>query len=79
MKKKGLIALASVLAGMMVGLIVGWAIWAPMPSWGSGLQCLDGTRPDKHGCCAGEVYTDMADLGFNCCPTTGGDCFPPIK
>lgn len=29
--------------------------------------------------CLGEVYTDMADLGFNCCPDDGGDCFPPIR
>ena len=34
--------------------------------------------PDKNGCCPGEKYTDMGDLGFNCCPESGGDCFPPI-
>lgn len=33
---------------------------------------------DENGCCAGEIYTDMGDLGFNCCPADG-DCFPPIK
>ncbi len=41
--------------------------------------CVDGTEPDKHGCCEGELYTDMGDLGYNCCPEIGGDCFPPIK
>ncbi len=41
--------------------------------------CMDGTQPDKHGCCSGEIYTDMGELGFNCCPETGGDCFPPIR
>lgn len=43
------------------------------------LTCPDGTIPDEYGCCAGEIYTDMGDQGFNCCPETGGDCFPPIK
>lgn len=42
------------------------------------VKCLDGTTPDKYGCCTDEIYTDMGDLGFNCCPTSGGDCFPPI-
>jgi len=40
--------------------------------------CKDGVNPDEHGCCPGEIYTNMGDQGFNCCPTTGGDCFPPI-
>lgn len=40
--------------------------------------CPDGTAPDVNGCCAGEVYTDMGEMGFNCCPETGGDCFPPL-
>jgi type IV secretory pathway VirB10-like protein len=44
----------------------------------TGLTCEDGTNPNANGCCAGEVYTDMGDQGFNCCPSTGGDCFPPI-
>ena len=35
--------------------------------------------PDENGCCPGEKYTDMGDLGFNCCPENGGDCFPPIE
>ena len=43
------------------------------------LTCEDGSLPDGNGCCAGEIYTDMGDQGFNCCPETGGDCFPPIK
>jgi type IV secretory pathway VirB10-like protein len=42
------------------------------------LTCDDGNAPDENGCCAGETYTDMGDAGFNCCPDTGGDCFPPI-
>lgn len=42
------------------------------------LTCEDGNPPDANGCCAGEIYTDMGEQGFNCCPTGGGDCFPPI-
>lgn len=43
------------------------------------ITCEDGKTPDTNGCCAGETYTDMGDQGFNCCPSGGGDCFPPIK
>lgn len=42
------------------------------------LTCEDGSPPDANGCCAGEIYTDMGEQGFNCCPEAGGDCFPPI-
>ena len=44
----------------------------------SAITCPDGTAPDQYGCCTGEIYTDMGKQGFNCCPETGGDCFPPI-
>ena len=40
--------------------------------------CPDGSAPDVNGCCPGEIYTDMGDMGFNCCPQSGGDCFPPL-
>ncbi len=43
------------------------------------LTCDDGNAPDANGCCAGETYTDMGAAGFNCCPDSGGDCFPPIE
>jgi len=43
------------------------------------LTCDDGSDPDMNGCCVGETYTDMGEAGFNCCPDSGGDCFPPIK
>ncbi|MBQ1927770.1 MAG: hypothetical protein II179_01735 [Alphaproteobacteria bacterium] len=42
------------------------------------ITCDGGANPDANGCCPGETYTDMGDQGFNCCPNTGGDCFPPI-
>ncbi|MBR6363975.1 MAG: hypothetical protein IKS08_02700 [Alphaproteobacteria bacterium] len=40
--------------------------------------CKDNASPDINGCCPGEELKDMGDLGFNCCPLDGGDCFPPI-
>ena len=42
------------------------------------ITCQDGLAPDANGCCTGEIYTDMGEQGFNCCPESGGDCFPPI-
>lgn len=47
--------------------------------FGADVLCPDGEVPDKHGCCYGEIYTDMGDVGFNCCPEIGGDCYPPIR
>ena len=35
-------------------------------------------NPDENGCCPGEKYTDMGDLGFNCCLSDGKTCFPPM-
>lgn len=46
---------------------------APAP-----IMCDGNVAPDANGCCPGETYTDMGEQGFNCCPDTGGDCFPPI-
>ncbi len=42
------------------------------------IMCEGDIAPDANGCCPGEIYTDMGEQGFNCCPETGGDCFPPI-
>ncbi len=42
------------------------------------VTCEGGTMPDANGCCPGETLTDMGADGLNCCPDTGGDCFPPI-
>lgn len=50
----------------------------PEPEQPATIGCLDGTQPDANGCCTGEIYTDMGEDGFNCCPEAGGDCFPPI-
>ena len=43
------------------------------------ITCEGGALPDANGCCPGEIYTDMGEQGFNCCPEAGGDCFPPIQ
>lgn len=43
------------------------------------ITCEGGALPDEYGCCPGEIYTDMGEQGFNCCPEGGGDCFPPIQ
>lgn len=74
--KKYFVIIISVSFGFVLGLVV-----PSIPSWfeKNDLACLDGTQPDKNGCCDGELYTDMGDLGYNCCPESGGDCFPPIK
>lgn len=80
MKSNILIAVTSMIGGVCVGLIAGWLMWGAsceLPA--KGLKCPDGATPDVNGCCAGEEYTDMGILGFNCCPPGDGDCFPPIK
>lgn len=44
--------------------------------------CADGTEPNKFGCCGDEIFKDLGDTVFACCPKSGGDdsdCFPPIK
>ena len=41
--------------------------------------CGDGTKPNKYGCCTDEIFKDLGNTVFACCPKTGGDCFPPIN
>ena len=50
---------------------------ASEPAADEALTCGDGSPFDANGCCPGETYTDMGADGFNCCPDSGGDCFPP--
>ena len=65
--------------GIVIGFIIGFGV--ANINWGyfNSVKCDDGTRPDSNGCCTGEIYTDMGEQGFNCCPESGEDCFPPIK
>ena len=42
--------------------------------------CADGSAPNRFGCCGDEVFKDLGDTVFACCPKDGnGDCFPPLK
>lgn len=41
--------------------------------------CADGTQPNKFGCCTDEIFKDLGNNVYACCPLTGGDCFPPLK
>lgn len=65
--------------GFIVGVCGAFAL-KHINMGGCHFHCTDGTCADDNGCCPGEVYTDMGDgMGWNCCPTSGGDCFPPMK
>ncbi len=53
----------------------------PVATPGTGADadvCTDGRAPDRHGCCAGEIFTDMEDGTFMCCSTDGVECFEPL-
>ena len=41
--------------------------------------CADGTKPNKFGCCTDEIFKDLGNNVYACCPKTGGDCYPPLK
>ncbi len=43
------------------------------------VTCPNGNKPDKNGCCEGEIYTDAGGGWMVCCPDGGDNCFPPIK
>lgn len=77
MKKNFIVVILAMIIGFVLGIIV-HANRNNLVFWDNPI-CLDGGEPDKHGCCEGEVYTNMGDLGFNCCPESGGDCFPPMR
>lgn len=40
--------------------------------------CADGSKPNRFGCCGDEIFKDMGNAVFACCPKSGGDCLPPI-
>ena len=78
--KKNVSVCTAIIIAFFIGFGLGILTWANRDATAViSSKCFDGSRPDKHGCCPGEVYTDMYDLGFNCCPETGGDCFPPLR
>lgn len=64
----------------LFGGCVGYGLHYSIVNWrGFFAVCSDGNRPDKNGCCAGEVYTDAGDGWMVCCPNGGDNCFPPMK
>ena len=69
-----------VLAAFILGGSFGYVAHYLVINWdGFFVKCPDGNRPDKNGCCAGEVYTDAGDGWMVCCPDGGDNCFPPMK
>lgn len=72
-------AIVCFVAGGIIGAWIAVCAGNNAHSTDFAVACADGSAPDKNGCCPGEVYTDMGDLGFNCCPSGGGNCFPPIR
>lgn len=69
-----------ILCAFVLGGLIGYTTHYLIENWnGFFVTCNDGARPDKNGCCAGEVYTDAGDGWMVCCPDGGDNCFPPLK
>ncbi|MDE5615618.1 MAG: hypothetical protein K2I81_02180 [Alphaproteobacteria bacterium] len=41
--------------------------------------CGDGSKPNKFGCCTGEIFKDLGNTTFACCKKDSDECFPPMK
>ena len=41
--------------------------------------CGDGTKPNKFGCCDGEIFKDLGNSEFACCKKDTNECFPPMN
>lgn len=71
---------AWIVVPFILGMVVGYTTYYIVHNWnGFFVTCTDGARPDKNGCCAGEVYTDAGNGWMVCCPDGGDSCFPPMK
>ena len=69
-----------VLFAFLFGGAIGYTVHYLIVNWhGFFVVCDNGQRPDKNGCCAGEIYTDAGDGWMVCCPDGGDNCFPPVK
>ena len=69
-----------IVIAFVLGGVIGYETHYTIINWnGFFVTCPDGNKPDKNGCCAGEVYTDAGDGWMVCCPDGGNDCFPPMK
>lgn len=70
----------AIVIALFVGCMIGYTAHYLIVNWhGFFAVCEDGNRPDKHGCCAGEVYTDAGDGWMVCCPNGSDNCFPSLK
>lgn len=68
------------LVALLFGFATGYVTHYLIVNWhGFFVTCDDGNRPDAHGCCAGEIYTDAGDGWMVCCPSGADSCFPPLK
>ena len=69
-----------IVLAFVLGCGAGVVTYYLVENWdGFFVTCPDGARPDKNGCCSGEVYTDAGDGWMVCCPDGGDSCFPPMK
>lgn len=69
-----------IVVAFIIGGALGFVAHYVIVNWHSFfVTCVDGARPDKNGCCSGEVYTDAGDGWMVCCPDGGDNCFPPMK
>ncbi|MCQ2562805.1 MAG: hypothetical protein MJ158_04300 [Alphaproteobacteria bacterium] len=80
MKKKNNKKSLFIICICLLCIVIGWMAHYTFVNWhGFFAKCDNGLRPDKNGCCAGEIYTNMGDDYMACCPENGEYCFPPIK
>lgn len=69
-----------VFIAFFVGGAIGYTTHFLKINWNSFfVTCPNGNKPDKHGCCDGEVYTDAGGGWMVCCPDGADNCFPPLK
>ena len=55
------------------------ALEAELANLDAGL-CADGSAPNKFGCCGDELFKDLGNTVFACCPKDSvSECFPPLK
>ena len=67
------------LFGCVCGFVIGYGLhYYKVNQSAFNSVCEDGTKPDIHGCCKGELYMDAGDGWMVCCPDGGDHCYPPM-
>lgn len=67
------------IVALFIGGMIGYTAHFVAVNWHSFfVTCPNGDKPDKNGCCEGEVYTDAGDGWMVCCPEGVDNCFPPL-